>query len=109
VSLGASDPNVCDPYNVWPRRARGLLIFVGSGLTDLRHAQKLFDPGLIEADDCLTVNKGNGCTLIPHAEQLFKRQLVLTNILVHEINALLRKELLLSIAWSSARLAKDYH
>ena len=28
----ASDPNVCDPYNIWPRTARGLVIFVGSGL-----------------------------------------------------------------------------
>ncbi len=28
----ASDPNVCDQYNVWPRTARGLVIFFGSGL-----------------------------------------------------------------------------
>ncbi len=27
----ASDPNVCDQYNVWPRTARGLVIFFGSG------------------------------------------------------------------------------
>jgi len=30
----ASDRNVCDPYNVWPRTARGLVIFVGSGLVN---------------------------------------------------------------------------
>jgi len=28
----ASDPNVCDYYNVWIRTARGLVIFIGSGL-----------------------------------------------------------------------------
>jgi hypothetical protein len=35
VSLETRDPIVCDPYNVWPRGAGGLVIFVGSGLTDL--------------------------------------------------------------------------
>ncbi len=46
---------------------------------------------------------------MPHAEQLFHRLLVLTDILVYEINALLRKELFLSIARPSVRLAEDYH
>ncbi len=32
VVLRTSDPNVCDRYNVWPRTAHGLVIFVGSGL-----------------------------------------------------------------------------
>ncbi len=32
VMLRTSDPNVCDPYNVWPRTACGLVNFVGSGL-----------------------------------------------------------------------------
>ncbi len=32
VSLRTSDPNVYAPYNIWSRTARGLVIFVGSGL-----------------------------------------------------------------------------
>ena len=32
VWLRTTDPHVCDPCNIWPRTARGLGIFVGSGL-----------------------------------------------------------------------------
>ncbi len=32
MSFRTSDPNVCDRYNVWPRTAGGLVLFVGSGL-----------------------------------------------------------------------------
>jgi len=33
VYLRNSNPNVCDRYNVSPKTARGLVIFVGSGST----------------------------------------------------------------------------
>ena len=48
VTLRTSEPNVSHPYKVSPRTARGLIIFVGSGLIpmmQLNYALIVFEEG----------------------------------------------------------------
>ncbi len=65
------------------------------------------DPFLIEADHGLSVDDDHGCALKTASQQVLQGLLVLTNILLHEINAFLRKILLLSMTRRSTGLGEQ--
>ena len=65
------------------------------------------DPILIEADHGLPVNDDHGCALEPPRQEILQGLLVLADVLLNEINAFLRKILLLSMTRRSTRLGEQ--
>jgi len=62
---------------------------------------------LIKADNSFAVDDGHRCRLITHFDQLFQGRLIGADVLINKFNALLRKELFLSMTRASARLIVD--
>ena len=61
----------------------------------MSEAQKRVDPILIEADHRLPVDDDYGGALEPASQQVLQRILILADVLLNEIDAFLRKILLL--------------
>jgi hypothetical protein len=62
---------------------------------------------LIESNHRFAVDESDGGTLITHIQQFFQGRPVGTDVLVNELDSLLRKKLLLFVAGTSPGLAID--
>ncbi len=73
----------------------------------MSEAQKRVDPILIEADHRLPVDDDYGGALEPASQQVLQRILILADVLLNEIDAFLRKILLLSMTRRSTGLGEQ--